>query len=313
GRRVNQEIEEAKLLCKELGYLPLGLELVARFLKRRPNWSISRYRERLKQNHLETKGLKEASEEMTAQEGVKAAFDISWEQLNKEAKEIALYLSLFEVAPIEYHLIKEISHRENEDDLEEILEDSLINSNLVKNLGNQRYEIHTLIHQYLREKLEASELAEIAKEAYCQLIVTISQQVSDTPIQSEIKELTSIIPHLIVGAKELNQWINDDDLIWVYLGLGRFYEGQGLYKQAEPWSKQCLDIVKQRLGEEHPNVATSLNNLAELYNAQGRYEEAEPLYKKAIMIAIKTLGVNHPNTQTIINNYNQMTNKKKDL
>ena len=31
------------------------------------------------------------------------------------------------------------------------------------------------------------------------------------------------------------------------------------------------------LGPEHPNVATSLNNLAELYRAQGRYADAEPL------------------------------------
>ena len=59
------------------------------------------------------------------------------------------------------------------------------------------------------------------------------------------------------------------------------------------------------LGEEHPDVATSLNNLAALYRSQGRYEEAEPLYLSAITIFLQRLGENHPNTQTVINNFIQ--------
>ncbi|WP_146034064.1 tetratricopeptide repeat protein, partial [Nostoc cycadae] len=38
------------------------------------------------------------------------------------------------------------------------------------------------------------------------------------------------------------------------------------------------------LGEEHPSVANSLNNLALLYNSQGRYSEAEPLYIQALAL-----------------------------
>ena len=36
-----------------------------------------------------------------------------------------------------------------------------------------------------------------------------------------------------------------------------------------------LRTFQKTLGPEHPNVAQSLNNLAELYRAQGRYGEAE--------------------------------------
>jgi len=38
-------------------------------------------------------------------------------------------------------------------------------------------------------------------------------------------------------------------------------------------------MTKKALGPDHPDVATSINNLAELYDNQGRYAEAEPLYK----------------------------------
>ena len=56
------------------------------------------------------------------------------------------------------------------------------------------------------------------------------------------------------------------------------------------------------MGEDHPNVATSLNNLALLYDSQGRYSEAEPLYLQALEIAQRSLGTNHPNTVTIREN-----------
>jgi tetratricopeptide (TPR) repeat protein len=56
------------------------------------------------------------------------------------------------------------------------------------------------------------------------------------------------------------------------------------------------------LGEEHPDVATSLNNLAALYCSQGRYSEAELLYQQALEIRERRLGVNHPKTVIVREN-----------
>ncbi len=39
----------------------------------------------------------------------------------------------------------------------------------------------------------------------------------------------------------------------------------------EPLYLEALDLRKQLLGDNHPDVATSLNNLAALYDSQGRY------------------------------------------
>jgi len=65
-------------------------------------------------------------------------------------------------------------------------------------------------------------------------------------------------------------------------------------------------LYKRLLGENHPDVATSLNNLAYLYKSQGRYEEAEPLFLQALAIAEQALGENHPNTVTIRENLQMM-------
>ncbi len=55
-------------------------------------------------------------------------------------------------------------------------------------------------------------------------------------------------------------------------------------------------------GADHPDTATSLNNLAGLYKSQGHLEKAEPLYKRALEIREDKLGPDHPYTATSLNN-----------
>jgi Tfp pilus assembly protein PilF len=56
------------------------------------------------------------------------------------------------------------------------------------------------------------------------------------------------------------------------------------------------------LGEEHPDVAASLNNLAALLNAQRKYDESIPLFRQSLEIMRKVLGEEHPNVATLLNN-----------
>ena len=53
---------------------------------------------------------------------------------------------------------------------------------------------------------------------------------------------------------------------------------------------------------DHPDVATSLNNLALLYESMGRYAEAEPLFRHSLEIREKRLGPDRPAVATSLNN-----------
>ncbi len=64
------------------------------------------------------------------------------------------------------------------------------------------------------------------------------------------------------------------------------------------------------LGPEHPDVAYSLNNLAELYRAQGAYAEGEPLYQRALVIRENVLGPEHPDVATSLNNLAELYRAK---
>ncbi|PPJ61468.1 tetratricopeptide repeat protein, partial [Cuspidothrix issatschenkoi] len=57
-----------------------------------------------------------------------------------------------------------------------------------------------------------------------------------------------------------------------------------------------------QLGNDHPDVATSLNNLAGLYDSQGRYNDAEPLYLQSLDIRKRQVGNDHPDVATSLNN-----------
>ena len=77
----------------------------------------------------------------------------------------------------------------------------------------------------------------------------------------------------------------------------------GRYPEAEPLYVRSLSIREQQLGADHPDTATSLNNLAALYESMGRYPEAQPLYLRALEIFLSRLGEHHPNTQKVWSNF----------
>ncbi|AOW99266.1 hypothetical protein BJP34_07160 [Moorena producens PAL-8-15-08-1] len=71
--------------------------------------------------------------------------------------------------------------------------------------------------------------------------------------------------------------------------------------EAEPLFVQALEMRKKLLGQDHPDVVKSLNNLGLLYYNQGRYHEAEPLFVQALKMR-KALGENHPHVAESLNN-----------
>ncbi|MGF1602811.1 MAG: CHAT domain-containing protein, partial [Thermosynechococcaceae cyanobacterium] len=77
---------------------------------------------------------------------------------------------------------------------------------------------------------------------------------------------------------------------------------QGRYSEAIPIAQRSLSIWEKALGPDHPDVAVSLNNLAELYRTQGQYSKAEPLHQRALSIREKALGPDHPDVAQSLNN-----------
>ncbi|MEH1809595.1 tetratricopeptide repeat protein [Nostoc sp.] len=300
--RIEQELAVANQLCEWLGYLPLGLELVGRYLARKQDLSFTEMLRRLENKRLEQPALMKSEGDMTAQRGVLAAFELSWQELEDSDKQLGCLLSLFAVAPISWNLVERCLPEEDEEELEEIRDDKLWNLHLLQRKGEGVYQLHPLLREFFQYKLTGLEQAEELKHCICRVMVAVAKAIPDSPTLEQITTISPAIPHIAEVAKNLIQYVSDDDLFWPFIGNATFYYGQGLYNQALPWFEQCLEVTKKRLGEEHPSVASSLNNLALLYDSQGRYSEAEPLYIQALALCRKLLGEEHPDVATSLNN-----------
>jgi tetratricopeptide (TPR) repeat protein len=64
---------------------------------------------------------------------------------------------------------------------------------------------------------------------------------------------------------------------------------------------RALAIREKALGPDHPDVASSLNNLGNVYLRQGHYAESEPLHMRALAIREKALGPDHPDVAYCLN------------
>ena len=56
------------------------------------------------------------------------------------------------------------------------------------------------------------------------------------------------------------------------------------------------------MGPQHPDVATSYNNLANVLSGQGDPMEAKECHERALAIRQQTLGPQHPNVASSYNN-----------
>jgi tetratricopeptide (TPR) repeat protein len=159
--------------------------------------------------------------------------------------------------------------------------------------------LHALVRSFLQLKVdEASTLKQILAET----ILQFAKQIEQILTLEQIDFLQDFVPHLQAVSRHYINLLCDDQFLSIFIGSARFYDCQGLYSLAEPWYINCLKIAVQRLGQDHPYTATSLNNLAVLYKLQGRYEKAESLYLQSLKIREEQLGAEHTDVACSLNN-----------
>ncbi|YAF95539.1 MAG: tetratricopeptide repeat protein [Nodularia sp. CChRGM 3473] len=298
--RLLREPLVARRLCNCLGYLPLGLELVGRYLLVDEELSLAEILQDLKKEGLKNEALDEARPEMTAKLGVAAAFELSWRSLRENSQLLGCVLSLFALAPIPWELVESISIGNEAQDWKKARR-KLLQLHLLQHKGEGIYQLHPLLREFFQSKFTGLEQVEEWKRSLCGVMVAIAKDIPYTPTLEQIKNVAPVIPHIAEVANNFIEYVSDDNVIVPFIGNAWFYSGQGLYDQAFPWCEECLKVTIKRLGEEHIHVATSLYNLGGLYHSQGQCKEAEPLYQKALALRQHLHGEENLDVAQILN------------
>ncbi len=364
-KRIENEPKAATAICECLEYLPLGIELVGAYLVRDLQLSLYTMFERLQERKLAEAALQDRETINSTQLGVKAAFALTWEELDPVTQQLGKLLSLFSPQSILWELVvwvatesKNIEQTEastqaqpadiisvelptieaphpqplpaasgegsksaalagwGSDELNEAKK-HLYERNLLQQTDERCYKIHALVRWFLQGELtESGEMQLVLERTFATAMIAIAQSVPQSPTSKDIEGIKDVIPHIEDLGKRLIAEVNEakekqaispasvpnDEIIWVSVGVGRFYEGQGFYKLAEPWREECVNVCQALFVGDHPNVANSLNNLALLYKSQGRYSDAEPMYIEALAMTKRLFVGDHPNVATSLNN-----------
>jgi tetratricopeptide (TPR) repeat protein len=307
--------EQVQKLCRKLGNLPLGIELVGRYLQTDPDVSLAEMLERLEAQALEDEALEEVHSAMTATRGVRAALALSWQRLSEPTQVVAAWLALLAEASFPWWLVERMNAAAEtsffHDKQLRTARRELTQSHLLKRMQEKTYALHPLVREFLQEKLAKLPEAQATeyKRAYCRALVKELKQIEQTPLPEQIRAVTPILPHAEVATWEMTDCFEKADIYQPFVCIGRFYQGQGFYADAEPWLQQGCRVAEQYLEAQHTHLAASYNNLAGLYQDQGKYDDAEPLYLQAIQIREQSLPPSHP---ALANSYNNLARLYQD-
>jgi tetratricopeptide (TPR) repeat protein len=279
--RIESQCSDAKALCHWVGNLPLGLELLGRFLVGKLDWSIAKLLQEMESKRLAAEALIKCRSGMTATLGVAAALELSWIELSKQEQDLACLLGMFAVAPIPWNLVEQCFPEIDSDALEECRDEGLRDRSLLKPVDEGNYQLHQVVREFFRIKLhQRPDKGKELKEKFGRVMINTSAKIRDSLTVEQIKLLREVIIHIEETATQWIECVPKEDILELYQGIGLFYRNQSKHEIAEHWFSECVEKVKSSLGDSHIDYVSSLNNQAVCYIDQGRFIPAKPLFKE---------------------------------
>ncbi|WP_394796651.1 tetratricopeptide repeat protein [Armatimonas sp.] len=164
--------------------------------------------------------------------------------------------------------------------------------------GTQLFSLHRTVQEVIQDTL-----SEVENNEYQHLAITAvaySHPADWNTRWDHYRHLAAHAQHIVTFVTEKSVETENAGLFCSQLGFHKFRQAD--YASALPLYERALAISKKALGADHPDTATSLNNLAALYQTQGDYSSALPLYERALAIRETALGADHPDTAQSLNN-----------
>jgi tetratricopeptide (TPR) repeat protein len=194
-------------------------------------------------------------------------------------------------------LIKEFtSYPKNE--MSRIHNFSFINKDEIE---DNKWSMHQLMRKSWQEyqENEKNEEQDYRKSVHEFMLSYYVNKLENLDIKKITREHTVSLIEAFYHAKES---LEAEDLLNWFITVSDPFGRAAFWQLISPLYEEMLKVLEQKLGPEHLDVATTLNNLALLYYKMGDYEKALPLYQRALDIREKVLGPQHPDVATTLNN-----------
>ena len=298
------DMKAADEIAGRLGKLPLALEVAAAYCAATSS-PLADYVSLLDEVGLE---LLDESQPVDYATIVSRAWQPSFQKAIDECEQAGVLLGILShVAPDDFpeELVTDElgGKKELNAAIRALARYSLISRTAAKDQEFKGYlSVHRLVQEVYRDSLSAEaadQLTESALRVINGAFPAESQDVTTWPV------CDVLLPHanaILSHADDHKDRGENNPLSRLINQMGLYHLGRANHATAEPLMRRALAIDEQSFGENHPNVAIDLNNLALLLQATNRLSEAEPLMRRALAIGEQSFGENHPDVAIRLNN-----------
>ena len=296
AERVHAELDAARRICTIVEGLPLAVEIVAQRLKSRPRQSLENMVARLEDSAHRL-------DLQISDRAIRAAFAVSWAQLDDEQKHLFATMGVFEGRSFAMPALAYVAERD-EADVEEIVW-SLQALSLVGADGGARYRQHPLLADFAGQALGRNTCPRLRLAEYY-LAFSKENQINYTLLEPEWENISLVIAaahcqanwQLVLSFVELlyQTWLtrgryadicqacqfaqdaakalgDDASHAQILLWWGTVCVEQNSYEEAQELLSASLILAYDL--EEGAGIADAQYQLARLATEQCRYEEAE--------------------------------------
>ena len=248
-------------------------------------------------------------------EHIRALFNLT--ALSEKEKYImvnACLLPLSGMSVAEFESFIDLENYPNSESNDGWSEDSTI-SNLVKSGWIKRIdgEVPKITLHPIVSEVTVNELKPEITEDKCK---NFFDSVSELIDKNDLKTLEAYKDIFISSADALLK--NEDEISVGYVSdIASLLDDLAYYPESLYYYMKVLKIRKKVLPENHPDIATSYNDMGLAYGALGEYKKELECCLKALAIQEKVLPENYPDIATLYNNvgyaYGKLEDHKKQL
>jgi Flp pilus assembly protein TadD len=307
--------EAARTLCDCVGHLPLAIILLGRQLARRRGLSLATLRHELNQG-ADVVLRRHRDDGYLPHPSVQAAFELTWRCLDTSAQTLAGLLAQLAPAPIPWSLVQTVWDQVKPADAvsaDRIRDDELAAWSLITVDEDADHIVSVRIHPLVRDFFAAQHRqhadADKHRQALATALVEQSKIVRHPTTLAQVTAFRPYAPHLAV----LLPTVVDDEILKAHTCLSWFHAGAGNLSQAQQVMDAGAAACRQRLGDEHPDTLTSMNNLAGILRARGDLSNAQSWHEQDLSVCRRVLGDEHPDTLTSMNNLAGILQDRGDL
>ncbi|MEV6235140.1 FxSxx-COOH system tetratricopeptide repeat protein [Lentzea sp. NPDC051838] len=287
---------DADRLAEALGDLPLAIEQAAAW-RAQTGMQVSEYLDLLEQNRIE---LLEAGTSSGYQLPVAAAWNVPLNRLKQEhraALQLLQVCAFFGPEPISRKLFSGARNISVPEALAKAFADPIKLNRAIREISryslakidhrNNTLQLHRLVQTVLKNRLDSDE-TDVMRHAVHVLLV--KGDPGDPDSAANWPQYAALLPHATMS-RAVNchdEWVRE-----LMINLARYLHASGDYGGALDFSKQCIDVWKENLGETNLHTLEMSRRYGIALRRLGRIDEAMALNENTLSLLRNEVGENN--------------------